>query len=63
MSRFKYALFVAVDANFKLKRKANKNTHDVRLSDGTSSFVESESYDSHLISYTDKAEVFSVLSS
>jgi hypothetical protein len=60
--RFKYALFVSMDANFKLKRKINKSAHDVSLSDGTSSFVESELYRLHLASYTDEAEVFIVLS-
>ncbi|KAI0054664.1 hypothetical protein BV25DRAFT_1816736 [Artomyces pyxidatus] len=54
--KWKYALLLAIDANFKLKRK-NRKTHDVQLMNGWSYFVEEAAYQGHLNRYKDEAEM------
>ncbi|KAI0057515.1 hypothetical protein BV25DRAFT_1812302 [Artomyces pyxidatus] len=54
--RWKYALLLAIDANFKLKRK-NRKTHDVQLMNGWSYFVEENAYQEHLAKHKDEAEM------
>ncbi|KAG2107820.1 hypothetical protein DEU56DRAFT_920537 [Suillus clintonianus] len=48
-TRWKYALFVAIDANFRLKRKAvSSDTADPSLNAGWAYFVHEDSYKSYL---------------
>ncbi|KAJ2921118.1 hypothetical protein H1R20_g15975, partial [Candolleomyces eurysporus] len=58
---FLYTLFLAVDANFKLKGKARK-IKDVELVPGMGCFVEENAYQSHLIQYVDEGEINTCLS-
>ncbi|KAI0055075.1 hypothetical protein BV25DRAFT_1816134 [Artomyces pyxidatus] len=55
--RWKYALILAVDANFKLKLKKRKNAKDVQLCDGWAYFVADREYKAHLAVHTDEAEL------
>ncbi|KAG2121984.1 hypothetical protein DEU56DRAFT_917982 [Suillus clintonianus] len=61
-TRWKYALFVAIDANFRLKRKAvSSDTADPSLNAGWAYFVHEDSYKSYLADRaSDKQETFSV---
>jgi hypothetical protein len=52
--RFLYTLFVAVDANFKLKNK-ERGIEDIELSAGGGCFVDTEPYEKHLEEYGVKA--------
>jgi hypothetical protein len=52
-----YTLFLAVDANFKLKRK-NRGIEDLELAPGWASFVEEGRYQDHLKKYVDQPEVW-----
>ena len=52
--RFLYTLFLAMDANFKLKSK-DRGIKDIELSAGDSCFVETEPYEKHLEEYGAKA--------
>jgi hypothetical protein len=54
--RFLYTLFLAVDANFKLKGKARK-INDVELAPGLGCFVEENGYQRHLTQYVNESEV------
>ncbi|KAJ7578105.1 hypothetical protein C8J56DRAFT_797719 [Mycena floridula] len=50
--RFLYALFIGMDANFKLKRKGvSSETKDPSLSDGAAYFVPEQPYQEHLEKY------------
>ncbi|EAU86991.2 hypothetical protein CC1G_08462 [Coprinopsis cinerea okayama7 len=53
---FLYTLFVAVDANFKLKGK-NRGFSDIELLPGLAYFVEENKYQNHLIGYVDESEI------
>lgn len=56
LSRFLYTLFLAVDANFKLKGK-DRGIHDPELAPGWASFVEEGRYQEHIRQYVDQPEV------
>lgn len=51
-----YTLFIAVDANFKLKGKERK-LDDVDLIPGTGVFVEQNAYQKHIANYVEQPEV------
>jgi hypothetical protein len=51
-----YTLFVAIDANFKLKLK-NRGINDPELAPGWASFVEESSYQNHIRNYIEQPEV------
>jgi hypothetical protein len=51
-----YTLFVAIDANVKLKRK-NCGINDPELAPGWATFVEEGSYQNHIKNYIDQLEV------
>ncbi|KAI0064330.1 hypothetical protein BV25DRAFT_1790798, partial [Artomyces pyxidatus] len=53
---WKYALSLAIDANFKLKLK-KRFVKDVQLSDGWAYFVGDRQYKAHLAVHTDEAEM------
>jgi hypothetical protein len=53
---FLYTLFIAVDANFKLKGKDRK-LQDVDFAQGTSVYVNEVAYQKHIKNYTDQPEV------
>ena len=55
-SRFLYALFIAVDGNFKLKGK-ERNLKDVELMPGWGAYVPEDKYQKHLANYVDEPEV------
>ncbi|KAG1776918.1 hypothetical protein EV702DRAFT_1179602 [Suillus placidus] len=62
--RWLYALFVAIDANFRLKRRAiSKDSTDPGLSHGWAYFVEEAAYKSHLQQYSGKPQEKSTCSS
>ncbi|TDL14069.1 hypothetical protein BD410DRAFT_687969, partial [Rickenella mellea] len=54
--RFKYALFLAMDANFKLKLK-ERGIKDAPLGDGWGYFVPSVPYKDHLATYKGQQEI------
>ena len=54
--RFLYTLFLAFDANFKLKSK-DRGITDVELAPGWGCFVEEKKYQEHLANYVDQPEV------
>jgi hypothetical protein len=54
--RFLYTLFLAVDANFKLKGK-DRGICDPELAPGWVSFVEEGHYQEHITQYVDQPEV------
>lgn len=54
--RFLYTLYIAVDANFKLKGK-QRHLNDVELMGGMGAFVEEEKYQQHLAEYVSQPEV------
>lgn len=60
--RFLYTLYIAVDANFKLKGK-QRRLNDVELMGGMGAFVEEENYQRHLAEYVSQPEVRDRLSS
>ncbi|KAH9956388.1 hypothetical protein BGW80DRAFT_1439367 [Lactifluus volemus] len=53
---FLYTLFLAVDANFKLKGK-DRGIHDPELAPGWASFVEEGRYQEHIAQYVDQPEI------
>lgn len=53
---FLYILYLAVDANFKLKGK-NRGIYDPELGPGWGLFVEESQYQNHLANYIDEPEV------
>lgn len=55
-SRWIYAQFIAVDANFKLKSK-NRRINDPELGSGWSYFVENKAYTRHVAKSPDDQEV------
>ena len=59
-SRFLYALFIAVDGNFKLKGK-ERHLQDVELMPGWGAYVPETEYQNHIANYVDEAEVSSYL--
>jgi hypothetical protein len=56
MPRFLYTLYIAVDANFKLKGK-DRGISDPELAPGWASFVEEAGYQEHIKNYVDQPEV------
>jgi len=56
LCRFLYTLFLAADANFKLKGK-DRSIHDPELAPGWASFVEEGRYQEHIAQYVDQPEV------
>ena len=51
-------MFIAIDANFRLKRRAVSNeTRDPALGSGWGYFVEDSDYRAHLREYVDQDEV------
>ena len=56
-SRYLYTLFLAVDANFKLKRK-NRGIDNPELAPGWASFVEETRYQVYIKDYVDQPEVW-----
>ena len=58
--RFLYKLFIAVDANFKLKNK-ERGIFDLELGPGWAYYVEDNHYQTHLSGYVDQPEVIVVL--
>jgi hypothetical protein len=61
-SRFLYILYIAVDANFKLKGK-DRGLKDVELMPGWAYFVREEEFQAHIANHTDEPEVFFFLGS
>jgi hypothetical protein len=59
-SRFLYILYIAVDANFKLKGKA-RGLKDVELMPGWAYFVREEEFQAHIANYVDQPEVHFLL--
>lgn len=58
--RWLYALFLAIDANFRLKRKTVSNdVADPSLNRGTAAFVEESAYKEYLAGYDYQEEVVS----
>jgi hypothetical protein len=51
-----YALFIAVDGNFKLKGK-ERNLKDVELMPGWGAYVPQDEYQTHIANYVDEPEV------
>lgn len=56
LCRFLYTLFLAVDANFKLKGK-DRGINDPELALGWASFVEEDRYQEHIAQYVNQPEV------
>jgi len=56
MTRFLYTLFIAVDANFKLKGK-DRGIKDIELMSGLGVFVNEAKYQEHLGAYVEQPEV------
>jgi hypothetical protein len=55
--RWLYALFLAIDANFRLQRnKVSSDVKDPGLNAGWAYFVDETLYKTHLASYGDQAE-------
>ena len=54
--RFLYILYLAVDANFKLKGKDRK-LQDIELMPGGGAFVEESAYQAHICNYIGQPEV------
>ena len=58
--RFIYTLFVAMDANFRLKRRAvSSDERDPALASGGGYFVEDKEYKEYLLAHVDQEEVCS----
>jgi hypothetical protein len=56
-SRFLYALFVAIDGNFRLKRKkVSSEERDPSLNEGWAFFVEEGPYKKHLEEHWDQKQ-------
>ena len=56
--RYLYTLIVAVDANFRLKRRAvSSNKQDPALGSGWGYFVEDTAYREHILQYADQEDV------
>jgi hypothetical protein len=55
--RFLYILYIAVDANFKLKGK-ERGLKDVELMPGWAYFVQEGDFQTHIANYIDQPEVF-----
>jgi hypothetical protein len=61
VSRFLYLLYIAVDANFKLKGK-ERGLKDVELTPGWGAYVPQDEYTAHISNYVDQVEVCSDVS-
>lgn len=58
MFRFLYALFIGIDANFRLKRKATSSEErDPSLGGGWAFFVEEQAYKAHLADNWDQKQL------
>ena len=53
--RFLFALYIAVDANFKLKGK-ERHLKDVELMPGWGAYISEKDYQDHIASYVDQPE-------
>ena len=56
MTRFLYILYLAIDANFKLKGK-QRHLKDIELMPGWSAYVSEKEYQQHIATYVDQTEV------
>jgi hypothetical protein len=56
-ARYLYTLFLAVDANFKLRQK-NRGITDLELAPGWAYFVKQDRYLAFIKDYADQPEVF-----
>lgn len=57
MCRWKYALFLAINTDFRLKHKAvSSDAVDPSLNRGCAYFVEEGAYKTHLAAYSDQVE-------
>lgn len=56
ISRFLYTIFIAIDANFKLKSK-DRGIKDFQLDPGWGCFVETSRYEAHISAHVDDPEV------
>lgn len=54
--RWLYSLFIAIDANFRLKLKS-RNIKDPELGSGLAYFVNSVKFDDHLKTHTQEEDV------
>lgn len=54
--RWLYSLFIAIDANFRLKLKT-RGIRDPELGSGLAYFVNSEKFEAHLKSHVDEDDV------
>jgi hypothetical protein len=54
--RYLYLLYIAVDANFKLKGK-ERHLKDIELMPGWGAYVPQDEYKSHINNYVHEAEV------
>lgn len=60
--RWLYALFLAIDANFRLKRKlVSSDTTDPSLNRGTASFIEESAFKEYLQGYNVQEEIVSLI--
>ena len=58
MCSFIYTLFIAIDANFRLKRRLVSNdVRDPSLAPGSGYFVPSKEYTEYLLQHVDQDEV------
>ena len=58
LNRFIYTTFIALDANFRLKRRAISNeARDPSMSSGWGYFVEGSSYREHLKKFVNQEDV------
>jgi hypothetical protein len=56
--RFMYALFLALDANFRLKNRfRSSDAKDPGLHTGLAYFVENKAYKTHILKYTSQTDV------
>lgn len=56
VSRFLFTLFLAIDANFKLKNK-DRGIKDIELDPGLGCYVENSRYQEHLDKHENQSEV------
>lgn len=58
IDRFIYTLMIALDANFRLKRRmVSNNLRDPALGSGQGYFVEDEAYREHVLKYANQKDM------
>lgn len=58
LPRYIYSMFIAIDANFRLKRRAvSSDARDPALSSGMGYFVEDFAYRRHVLNHADEQDV------